>query len=112
MSAASPVRIWTRKPYKGRCAIIKTAQPADLAFGLSFADRLDQPARRQNVIGSPMLFESTTFLLRSIVTSLEKNVEDKWDDHVEFGNQCLYELHQMSRSTSRPSKPDANAKFQ
>jgi len=59
-----------------------------------------------------MLFESTTFLLRRIVTSLENDVEDQWDDHIEFGNQCLYELHQMSRSTSRPSRHDSNAKFQ
>jgi hypothetical protein len=59
-----------------------------------------------------MLFDSTTILLRSIVTSLENGGEIRWEDHLDFGNQCLYELHQMSHSVSRPSRADPNAKFQ
>jgi hypothetical protein len=48
-----------------------------------------------------MLFESTQTLLRSIVHSLEHNEESRWDDHLESGNQCLYELHQMSRQSQQ-----------
>jgi hypothetical protein len=59
-----------------------------------------------------MLFDSTTILLRSIVTSVGNGGEIQWEDHLDFGNQCLYELHQMSHSTNRPSKADTNAKFQ
>lgn len=48
--------------------------------------------------GSPiMLFDSTTVLLRSIVDSLEGGNATEWDDHLEYGNQCIYELFQMSR---------------
>src|SRR6185369_17259526 len=66
-------------------------------------------ARRKN---NSMLFDSTTILLRSIVTSVQRGGEIRWEDHLEFGNQCLYELHQMSRSTSRPSKADSHSKLQ
>jgi hypothetical protein len=44
-----------------------------------------------------MLFESTKILLRSLVQSLEDGDEARWDDRLESGKQCLYELHQMSR---------------
>src|ERR1041385_8194188 len=57
-----------------------------------------------------MLFESTALLLRSIVHSLENGGESRWDDHLESGNQCLYELHQMSRSSSRTKA--STVKFQ
>jgi len=59
-----------------------------------------------------MLFDSTTVLLRSIVTSLENGGEIRWEDHLDFGNQCVYEIYQMSHSASRPSRADSNAKFQ
>ena len=48
-----------------------------------------------------MLFESTTVLLRSIVDSLECRHETEWEDHLECGNQCIYELFQMSRPERR-----------
>jgi hypothetical protein len=48
-----------------------------------------------------MLFESTTLLLRSIVDALQSGDESKWDDHREFGNQCIYELFQMCRPERR-----------
>ena len=48
-----------------------------------------------------MLFESTTLVLQDIVHSLEKDDETRWDDHLEFGNQCVYELYQMSRPGRR-----------
>jgi hypothetical protein len=57
-----------------------------------------------------MLFESTTILLRSIVRSIESSGEPGWDDHLESGNQCLYELHQLARSSGRTYK-SSNAKF-
>ncbi len=44
-----------------------------------------------------MLFESTSLLLQGIVHSLEGDGVDNWDDHLEYGNQCIYELFQMSR---------------
>jgi hypothetical protein len=55
-----------------------------------------------------MLFDSTTLLLRSIIQTLEKNDGTGWDDYVELGKQCLYELHQMARSSSRTYKPESN----
>jgi hypothetical protein len=48
-----------------------------------------------------MLFDSTTALLRSMVDSLERGDETAWDDHLEYGNQCIYELFQMSRPERR-----------
>ena len=57
-----------------------------------------------------MLFESTTTLLRGIVRSIENNGEAGWDDQLESGNQCLYELHQFARSSTRTYK-SSNAKF-
>jgi len=47
-----------------------------------------------------MLFESTTLLLRNLVHSLEDG-DTNWEDHLESGNQCIYELHQMSRPLNR-----------
>lgn len=52
-----------------------------------------------------MLFESTTLLLQSVVHSLESGGDETtWDDYLEFGNQCVYELHQMSRPSNRIDK--------
>jgi hypothetical protein len=52
--------------------------------------------------GSPtMLFDSTTILLRSMVDSLQGGEETEWDGHLEYGNQCIYELFQMSRPDQR-----------
>ena len=59
-----------------------------------------------------MLFESTTTLLRTIVFSIEDHGESKLDDHLEFGHQCLYELHQLARPSARTPKSDSKGKFQ
>jgi hypothetical protein len=59
-----------------------------------------------------MLFDSTSILLRSIVSTLENAGEIIWEDHLESGNQCLYELHQMSHSSNRINRADPNARFQ
>ena len=58
-----------------------------------------------------MLFESTTILLRSIVHSLEDSVEHGWDDHLQSGNQCLYELHQLARPTPDTRIADSKSSF-
>jgi len=44
-----------------------------------------------------MLYDSTKSLLRGILQSLETPGNVGWDDQVESGKQCLYEMHQMAR---------------
>jgi len=44
-----------------------------------------------------MLYDSTKSLLQGILRSLETPEVVVWDDHIESGKQCLYEMHQMSR---------------
>jgi hypothetical protein len=58
-----------------------------------------------------MLFESTTLLLRSIIQSLETREEAPWDDHVEAGKQCVYELFQMSRPSNGTYRTETNPRF-
>lgn len=58
-----------------------------------------------------MLFESTKLLLRSIVRSLESGDETGWDAHQESCNQLLYELHQMSRSSTNTYRKELNSNF-
>jgi hypothetical protein len=53
-----------------------------------------------------MLFESTKTLLRTIVQSLEEGDKSAWDDRLESGIQCLYELHQMSRPSGHTYQSD------
>ena len=43
-----------------------------------------------------MLYTSTKTLLRNILQSLEEADETAWDDHVESGKECLYEMFQMT----------------
>jgi hypothetical protein len=45
-----------------------------------------------------MVYDSTKILLRSIVLSLEAKNEAEWDEHIESGRECLYEMHQMTRT--------------
>jgi hypothetical protein len=47
-----------------------------------------------------MLYESTRILLRSIVQCLARNDDIAWDDQIESGRECLYEVHQMTRAPS------------
>jgi len=44
-----------------------------------------------------MLYDSTKVLLRGLVKSLESGGPVLWEDHVEWGGECLYEIHQMAR---------------
>ena len=46
---------------------------------------------------SLMLQESTKTLLLAILHSLETAGESGWDDQIELGKECLYEMHQMTR---------------
>jgi hypothetical protein len=44
-----------------------------------------------------VLSDSTKTLLQAIVHSLETPDQAGRDDQIESGNQCLYEMHQMTR---------------
>jgi hypothetical protein len=44
-----------------------------------------------------MLYDSTKVLIHGILQSLRTTNPDGWDDHVEAGGECLYEMHQMAR---------------
>ena len=44
-----------------------------------------------------MLYISTKNLLRTIVESLEATNDASWDDQIESGKECLFEMYQMSR---------------
>jgi hypothetical protein len=53
-----------------------------------------------------MLYESTKSLLQSILQSLETGDETRWDDQTESGNECLYEMHQMSEPLYKAYRSD------
>lgn len=53
-----------------------------------------------------MLYDSTKSLLQTILRSLESGDESRWDDQTESGNQCLYEMHQMSGRLYKAYKSD------
>ena len=44
-----------------------------------------------------MLYDSTKILLGTILRSLRSNDAIGWDDQIEWGGECLYEMHQMAR---------------
>lgn len=50
-----------------------------------------------------MIFQSTTDLLVKIVHLLQSGDEWAFQDSLDYGNQCVYELSQMSRPSRRPS---------
>lgn len=51
-----------------------------------------------------MLCDSTKTLLKTILQSLQTPDQVGWDDQIESGNQCLYEMHQMTRPSYRAYK--------
>ena len=67
---------------------------------------VDNGIRGRNA-GAAMLYYSTKTLLRSILESLEKADEAQWDDRLQFANQCLYEIHQMTRQSYQPYRKDS-----
>src|SRR5215467_10476887 len=64
------------------------------------------PWRKRGIL---MLYESTKTLLQSILLTLETGDESRWDDQIESGNACLYEMHQMSRPVYKAYRADANS---
>lgn len=58
-----------------------------------------------------MLSDSTKNLLQTIVRSLETPDQAGWDDQIESGNQCLYEMHQMTRPSYRAYKTTSSDKW-
>jgi hypothetical protein len=48
-----------------------------------------------------MLCDSTRVLLQTILQALQAPDQTGWDDHMESGKECLYEMHQMSRASFR-----------
>jgi hypothetical protein len=54
-----------------------------------------------------MLYDSTKVLLRGMVHSLQTPGKVGWDDHIESGGECLFEIHQMARPLYRGYRLDA-----
>jgi hypothetical protein len=58
-----------------------------------------------------MLQESTKTLLQHILSSLQTPEQAGWDDQIESGNQCLYEMHQMTRPLYRAYRTTGSDKW-
>jgi hypothetical protein len=54
-----------------------------------------------------MLYDSTKVLLHGILRSLECPGKVGWDDQIELGGECLYEMHQMARPLYQGYRIDA-----
>lgn len=54
-----------------------------------------------------MLYDSTKTLLQSILRVLETGDESRWDDQIESGNACLYEMHQMAGPMYKAYRTDS-----
>jgi len=65
--------------------------------------RVNFPIRPEERFAN-MVYDSTKTLLRSIVLSLESGQDAAWDDQIESGKECLYEMHQMTRAFCRVDK--------
>jgi hypothetical protein len=53
-----------------------------------------------------MLCDSTKTLMRTILHSLTAPEQTGWDGPIELGNECLYEMHQMTRPSYQAHKTD------
>ena len=53
-----------------------------------------------------MLYDSTKVLIHSMLQSLRTH-QDGWEDQVELGGECLYEMHQMARPRYQGYRADA-----
>lgn len=58
-----------------------------------------------------MLCNSTKTLLQTILQSLQAPDQAGWDDQIESGNQCLYEMHQMTRPSYQAYKTSSSDKW-
>jgi hypothetical protein len=57
-----------------------------------------------------MLYDSTKVLLRGILWSLQSTGKVGWEDQVELGSECLYEIHQMARPKYQAYRTDPSSK--
>jgi len=58
-----------------------------------------------------MLYDSTKVLLRGILWSLQSSSgKVGWEDQVESGRECLYEIHQMARPKYQAYRNDPSSK--
>jgi hypothetical protein len=57
-----------------------------------------------------MLYDSTKVLLRGILGSLQSTGKIGWEDQVELGSECLYEIHQMARPKYQAYRTDSSTK--
>ena len=55
-----------------------------------------------------MLYDSTKILLGSILRTLQSADKVGWEDQIELGGECLYEIHQMARPLYQGYKMDAS----
>lgn len=53
-----------------------------------------------------MLYDSTKVLLRGMLSSLRTPVGEGWEDQIELGRECLYEMHQMARPLYKGYRTD------
>jgi hypothetical protein len=58
-----------------------------------------------------MLCDSTKTLMRTILHSLNAPDQTGWDDPIEFGNECLYEMHQMTRPSYEAYKTTGSERW-
>ena len=58
-----------------------------------------------------MLCESTKTLMQTILHSLTATEQTGWDDPTELGNECLFEMHQMTRPSYRAHKTTGSEKW-
>ena len=57
-----------------------------------------------------MLYDSTRVFLTGILRSLQSKDTVKWEDHLEWGGECLYEMHQMARPQYQGYRTDASSR--
>lgn len=57
-----------------------------------------------------MLYDSTRVFLTGILRSLQSKDTVKWEDHLEWGGECLYEMHQMARPQYQGYRTDVSSK--
>lgn len=49
--------------------------------------------------------------MRTILHSLDAPDQTGWDDPIESGNECLYEMHQMTRPSYGPHKTTGSERW-
>lgn len=54
-----------------------------------------------------MLYDSTKVLIRGMLRDMETIETVHWEDQVELGRECLYEMHQMTRPQYKGWRADA-----